>query len=101
MVPIANCVCQCAARTISLASTRVPTMRTRTCRPFTRFCCECRHTYVCGGRKFRWIGIGVEFIVHREKVGRYENTERPDFGKESHLVDVGDFGVDHLAVELR
>lgn len=43
----------------------------------------------------------MEFIVHREKVGRYENTERPDFGKESHLVDVGDFGVDHLAVELR
>lgn len=68
MVPIANCVGEWQARTISLASTRVPTMRTRTRRPLTRFCCEGGRTYVCGGREFRWIRIGLKLVVDRQEM---------------------------------
>lgn len=89
--------------TISLASTRVPTMRIRTLRPFTIFWGSASrlYTHITGRHEFWRVRIGLELVVDGEQMRRHKDAQGPDLGEEAHFVDVGDQGVHDLAVELR
>ena len=87
--------CFHGARTISLASIRVPTMRMRTLRPLTMLCVVSTGwtrapTHVRRRSELGRVRVRLELVVDRQQVGRHEHAQRAHLAEEAHLVHVGD-----------
>lgn len=98
--------CFHGARTISLASIRVPTMRMRTLRPLTMLCVVSTGwtrapTHVRRRSELGRVRVRLELVVDRQQVGRHEHAQRAHLAEKAHLVHVGDPRVHYLALELR
>ncbi|KAI3475814.1 hypothetical protein L1887_62750 [Cichorium endivia] len=49
--------------------------------------------------EFGWVCFWLELVLDGYQMGADKDVERSDFGEEAHLVDVGDLGIHHFALE--